>query len=318
MTKKLLYVAPHISTGGMPQYLLEQIIEFKEKFDIYVVEYSNYSDEYTVQRDQIKKLVNDSNYYCLGNDKSELLNIIKSVKPDICHFQEPVTWFIKDNNIVKGLLEIPNRPYYITTPHSKYVSPTSCNFIPDKYVLVSKWAHQQFIKKTDIPCDIWEYPIKDFTREKEKCQKELGLDPNFHHVLNVGLFTEGKNQGEIFEVARLLQDKPIKFHFVGNQAINFKDYWEPIMETKPDNCIVWGERKDVDKFMQACDLFYFSSNLELFPIVIRETLSYKLPTMMKKLHTYLDVYDNNELVHYIEDDIEQNKNILTKLLGYDI
>ena len=87
------------------------------------------------------------------------------------------------------------------------------------------------------------------------------------------------------------------------------------MANKPDSCIVWGEREDTDKFYQACDLFYFSSNLELFPLVIKESISYKLPILMKRLHTYLDVYDNNELIHYISDDIEQNKNILLNVLN---
>jgi len=318
MKRKLLYVAPHISTGGMPQYLLEQIISFINDFDIYVIEYTNYSDEYVVQRDRIKQLLPPENYFCLGSNKSDLISIIENLEPDIVHFQEPVTWFINNPKDVKQLLKISNRPYYIVTPHSKYASPSGCNFVPDKYVLVSKWALNQFKKNTNIPCDIWEYPIKNLPKNQTESQKKLGLDPNYHHVLNVGLFTEGKNQGEVFEVAKLVQDKPIKFHFVGNQAVNFQQYWQPIMENKPDNCIIWGERNDVDTFLQACDVFYFSSNLELFPIAIRESLSYKLPTMMKRLHTYLDVYDNNELVHYIKDDIQENKNILLKLLGYDI
>mgnify|MGYP003650298159 CR=1 FL=1 len=49
--------------------------------------------------------------------------------------------------------------------------------------------------------------------------------------------------------------------------MNFKDYWGPLVETKPENCIVWGERNDVNKFLQASDLFYFSSILELNPLV---------------------------------------------------
>ena len=52
-----------------------------------------------------------------------------------------------------------------------------------------------------------------------------------------------------------------EFHSVGNQADNFKWYWEPLMKFKPDNCIVWGERDDASKFYKASDLFYFSSTL---------------------------------------------------------
>ena len=259
--KKLLYVAPHISTGGMPQYLLEQIKTFKDNYDLYVIEYSNLSDAYVVQRDQIKQLIPPEKYFTLtspGKHKPEILDIFDFVKPEIVHFQEPVSWFISDE-LMDKFLKLENRPYYIVSPHSKFASPSSCSFTPDKCVLVSKWSYEKFKSLTDVPCDIWEYPIKDLTPDKEKYQKELGLDPNFKHVVNVGLFTEGKNQGEVFEVAKLLQDYPIKFHFLGNQAINFKEYWEPIMETKPDNCIIWGERKDVNAFLQASDIHYFSS-----------------------------------------------------------
>ena len=37
-----------------------------------------------------------------------------------------------------------------------------------------------------------------------------------------------------------------EFHSVGNQADNFKWYWEPLMESKPDNLTWWDERTDVE------------------------------------------------------------------------
>ena len=51
-----------------------------------------------------------------------------------------------------------------------------------------------------------------------------------------------------------MKNERVKFHFVGNQAINFKDYWEPIMQDFPDNCVYHGERDDVDKFYKASDM----------------------------------------------------------------
>ena len=52
--KKLLYVAPHLSTGGMPQYLLKQIQSFTNKFEIVVVEYNDHSGGvFVVQKNQI-------------------------------------------------------------------------------------------------------------------------------------------------------------------------------------------------------------------------------------------------------------------------
>ncbi len=37
--KKLLYVAPHLSTGGLPQYLTKKIELLKDEFEIYLVEW---------------------------------------------------------------------------------------------------------------------------------------------------------------------------------------------------------------------------------------------------------------------------------------
>jgi ADP-heptose:LPS heptosyltransferase len=312
MTKqKLMYITPHLSTGGMPQYVLRQIKEFKAFFDISIIEYELYSDTYIVQREQIKNLIPPENFFSLGkgtNNKPEVLDIIQQIKPDIIHFQEVPDNFIHES-ILKKLFNLNNRPYFIVTTHSSYTNPSKLQFIPDKFVLVSEWSKERFSKLT-TPCEVWEYPIDNLTPEKEKYQKELGLNPNYKHIINVGLFTQGKNQGELFQLAKELEEYPFYFHFIGNQAENFYDYWGPLMENKPDNCIIWGERDDVYKFIQAADLFFFSSKLELNPLVIKEALSYKLPIFMRKLNTYLDYYDNNFLVTYIDNNLEKTKQLL--------
>ena len=47
---RILFVAPHMSTGGMPQYLYKKIETLVESAEIYCVEYSNVSDAYVVQK----------------------------------------------------------------------------------------------------------------------------------------------------------------------------------------------------------------------------------------------------------------------------
>ena len=37
--KKLLYVAPHLSTGGLPQYLVKKVELLKQEFEIHLVEW---------------------------------------------------------------------------------------------------------------------------------------------------------------------------------------------------------------------------------------------------------------------------------------
>ena len=37
--QKILFIAPHLSTGGLPQYLTKKIELIKDEFEIYVVEW---------------------------------------------------------------------------------------------------------------------------------------------------------------------------------------------------------------------------------------------------------------------------------------
>jgi predicted O-methyltransferase YrrM len=309
--KKLLYVAPHLSTGGQPQYLYKQVKEFIKDFDIQVVEINNSGgDAFVVQKNRIKNL---TIVHTLGDDKSLILNVIDEFKPDIIHFQEipqfDLAPFVLDRIFRK------DRPYFIVaTTHGSLTTTSDIIYHPDRYVLVSEWSRRKF-EGLGVETTLWEYPIENYEFDKSAAQKELGLDPEYKHVLNVGLFASGKNQGEIFDVARQLEKYKIKFHFVGNQAMNFENYWLPLMKHKPDNCIVWGERNDVDTFYAACDMFYFSSKLELNPLSVKEALSYKLPSIFRKLHTYLDTYDANPLVTYIDDDLKNTKKIILDTLN---
>jgi predicted O-methyltransferase YrrM len=62
-------------------------------------------------------------------------------------------------------------------------------------------------------------------------------------------------------------------------------------------------------------MFYFASKIELNPLSVKEALSYKLPSIFRKLHTYLDTYDNNSLVTYINDDLKLTKRIILEKLN---
>ena len=308
--KKLLYIAPHLSTGGQPQYLYKQVKHFIKDFDIEVVEINNSGgNAFVVQKNRIKSLVT---VHTLGEDKSEILKVIAEFNPDIIHFQEipqfDLATFILDQIFTK------DRKYFIVaSTHGSFTNPSEIVYHPDRYILVSEWSRQRFID-TGVETQLWEYPIEEYKFDKEAAQKELGFESDWKHILNVGLFAPGKNQGEIFALATQLEKYKIKFHFVGNQAGNFEDYWAPLMKHKPYNCVVWGERDDVDTFYAASDMFYFSSKLELNPLSIKEALSYKLPSIFRKLHTYLDTYDNNPLVTYINEDLKATKKVILDTL----
>ena len=317
---RILYVAPHLSTGGMPQYLYKLIEIFNTQADVYCLEYSNISDEYVVQRNKIQKLLG-SRYSRIDDheDKSQFLQILDEICPDVIHFQDFVEFFL-DRKICEHVYAY-NRPWYIMeTPHSSANVPSDKYWLPDKLVMVNQWMADKF-SDCGVPTDVLEYPIEHFERRisRAEAQEILGLDPGKKHVINVGLFTPGKNQGELISFASQMLDLSVEFHFIGNTAVNFQEYWQPLVSNLPENCRVWGERGDVEIFYQAADLFVFNSTWELNPIVIKECLSWQLPILMRRLTPYGDFYDTDPLVTYLEKgtsglDFETNLDRLKKLV----
>lgn len=319
--KRILFLTPHLSTGGMPQYLLKKIEIFNEVYDVYCVQYENNAEFYNVQRNKIRDLLGEK-FYCLGENKEKIFELIENISPDVIHSEDFVEYYLPEN-IIEKLFHV-DRPYFIVeTCHSSNCSIYDKKWVPDKFVMVNQFMVEKFTG-FGVPLDILEYPIENNHRpNRDQALLELGLDPSKKHIVNVGLFTPGKNQGELINFAEKMLDFPVQFHFIGNTAPNFQDYWEPILEKIPTNCKIWGERRDIDFFYQCCDLFVFTSKFELNPIVIKESLSWKLPLFMRRLNSYLDQYDNNPLVHYFSETNSQevddalNIDMIKKLLQFN-
>jgi glycosyltransferase involved in cell wall biosynthesis len=321
MNKKLLFIAPHLSTGGMPQYLYKQMESLINDFDIWCIEWDNVTGGVlVVQRNRILELIGDK-LITLVEDKTELLSYIAKIKPDIVHLQEIPEMFM-DYGVAEKLYDDPDRKYVIVeTSHDSSFDVKNKKHYPDKFMMVSNYQIESY-KSLDIPCELVEYPIEYKKRSKSKdlLLKELGLDPDKKHVIIVGLFTPRKNQAEAIQYAKMLQNYPIQFHFIGNQADNFKYYWEPLMKDFPDNCKWWGERSDVDTFYQIADLFLFtskgnSSDKETMPLVIREAISWEVPSLIYNLPVYMDYFSTYNNIKYLDFiDVENNKNIILESL----
>jgi FkbM family methyltransferase len=320
--KKVLFIVPHLSTGGLPQYTLSLIKKIINDVDVYCIEYSMIADIFVVQRKQIVKLLGDK-FYSLSEDKNELNEIVKKINPDIVHLQEIPEFFMKTDVSVE--LYSVDRPYkIIETSHDSSFDIRNKTFFPDKFALISEYQRKEF-SKLNIPITILENDIEYKERQsREDGLKKLGLNSNIKHILNVGLFSPRKNQSEIFEYARKLQEYPIQFHFVGNQADNFKMYWEPLVKNCPPNVKIWGERGDVDNFYSCMDLFLFTSrgtenDKETSPLVIRESIGYNLPSLIYNLPVYLGMYDKYESISYLDfDDLNKNIKKIVDKLGISI
>ena len=306
MKTKILFLAPHISTGGMPSFLLKRIQLLNDLFDIYVVEYACLSDTYIVHRKQIQEIVKDK-FYTLGDNKLELLQIINDCQIDIVHLENEAEGF--DMNIVSMLYKN-NRTYRIVeTCHNIFFKAENKIFIPDAFAFCTPFHFETF-KSIDTFKQLIQFPIEvnipDW-KDKVYAKQTLGFKEGKINVLNVGLWTKGKNQGEALLIAR--QNPNIDFHFVGNQAINFADYWQPLMDDLPKNVKVWGERDDVALFMQGCDIFMFNSTFECNPLVLKEAIGYQMPIFAHNLPQYCGMYD--DYINPIEDfGVVENKHYL--------
>ena len=66
---KVLFLAPHLSTGGMPAFLLKRIEALLgyTNIEVFVAEWKCYSMSYVVQRQQIQDLVGDNFISFLGD-----------------------------------------------------------------------------------------------------------------------------------------------------------------------------------------------------------------------------------------------------------
>lgn len=317
--QKLLYIAPHLSTGGLPQYLTKKIELLKDEFDIYLVEWVDCTGGVlVVTRNKITKLVDSKKFFTLNDNKQQLVDIINDIQPDIIHLEE-IPEFFMDEDIAKQIYTQDRNYAIVETSHDSSFNTDNKKFFPDKFMFVSDWQINQY-KDINIPKVLVEYPIEYVERpNREETLKSLGLDPNKKHVLHVGLYTSRKNQAEFFEYAKALPN--VEFHSLGNRADNFKWYWEPLANDTPSNLTWWNERTDVDKFYQAMDLFLFTSrghqnDKETMPLVIREAISYQIPTLIYNLEVYQNYFDKFDKVKYLEfDNFEINKEKILVNLG---
>lgn len=287
----ILFLAPHLSTGGMPQFLLKRIESLIETDNnLFVVEYECLSDQYVVQRNQIINLVGKKNFFTLDENKFKLIDIIKENQIQIVHIDHEAEGL--DFELMKKLYSDVRKYRIIETCHNVSFNPRNKIFIPDGFAFCSPY-HVKTFEHIQTKKELIMYPleINYFWEEEQKIALEkLKFDVTKKNVLSVGLWCDNKNQAKVFEIAEQYPD--YDFHIVGNQAINFADYWKPLMERVPKNVKVWGEREDVRDFMILSDIFLFTSKQECNPIVLREAISHELTIYANNLPQYCGIYDD--------------------------
>lgn len=325
LSKKILFITPHLSTGGLPKYLQKKIEILYSNFDTYVIEYKCLSREYVIQRDKIIDFLEDR-FFELPSDKHmkliEIKNIVDKIRPGIIHIEEIPEMFMDDN--VSDFIYQNDRQYSIVeTSHTVWYDVNNKKYFPDKFVLVSPYQIKQY-EKLNIPIDRIDYPVehphstKRISQLKNWNRELLNLSKIDHHISIIGLFSPWKNQAYAFEIAKKLPN--VTFHFIGNRAPNLKYYWEPLMKNKPNNCIIWGEQDQVERFYFISDAILFPSYkedglAECNPLVIKEGLSYYKDIFMFDQKSYMGEYDHIKNVYYLSGDVDRDSQMILNSLN---
>jgi hypothetical protein len=128
---KVLFIAPHLSTGGMPAFLLKRIQALQQytNFEIYVVEWKFYSPDYIVQRKQIQELIGENFYSFLGDENAQkgIIDLCYEKEIDIIHIEEIPEGFDNGNLFNPELQkELYNKKHpwkVVETCHNIYFNP---------------------------------------------------------------------------------------------------------------------------------------------------------------------------------------------------
>lgn len=322
---KILYLPQHLSTGGMPEFLRMRI-ELLQKYtsaDIYVVEYSLYSGDFIVQRQEIERLIGPEKFFSLGYFSSDekvleekfltLKKIILDNNFDVIHLDQVAEQFDSFNRLTPKLLDFlydDHRTWSVVeTPHSTAFNSSKIKtYIPDGLLYCSDFHKSSELQDLNnrVFNAVVEYPLVP-RKSSDRSNPYEFKNPSVKNIVNIGLWNSNKNQAQAIDIARNLDKKfPGKyfFHFIGNQASNFENYWRPLMNSLPTNVKVWGERNDVDTFIEHCDALIHTSLLELNPLVLKEAKSYGKKIILKHLDVYKDEYSYNSL--YLTNSVDKN------------
>jgi FkbM family methyltransferase len=317
---RIAFITPNLSTGGMPEYVRRSIeLLDRDLNEILLIEMRT-----ETVLDAIRKRVLDLNNIILFSAEKSPIRAIEKIEeflPDIIHFTEPSEQVISPKFL--HLLYHEDRKWkIIETCHDSSYPLQSKEFLPDKFLLVSPYQ-VKMMQDLGVPSELIQYDVPSLAVKegKDEIMKRLNLDQRKKHIFQFGIFSPRKNQKETIEIAKLLLDENIQFHFIGNTAESYSYYWKPLLENLPHNCKFWGEHKDVQQFYSIADLVIFPSvelidDKETNPLVIKESIKYQIPLLLKNTPVYLGMYPEGNGVIYMKDNPTGNANLILRMLDF--
>ena len=307
--KKILIINPNIINGFFSKFFINKLKILISEFDVSVLNIdSKYDDNISVN--EIQSLLFEK-FIQIQNDSNIIENLIK-IQPNILHFEEFPETFLSET-IFDNILNLKETlKFKITdTTYRNDFDSEDKKFITDRTMFISKENYTKFctvLKDTQVI----EWDGKLISSREEKL-KSLGLNPDLKHVMNVDFFISQKNQSEIFDYAKKLENKNVQFHFFGDRVDVFSDYWESLIQNKPQNCKIWEKSPKIHNFLDCMDLLISTSKLENRPLHIIEAQNYEIPILMYNLPNYGDDFKKTN-VQFLTNNLDYNVEMIKRVL----
>jgi GalNAc-alpha-(1->4)-GalNAc-alpha-(1->3)-diNAcBac-PP-undecaprenol alpha-1,4-N-acetyl-D-galactosaminyltransferase len=284
---KLAFVVPSLQSGGMERVMTElaNYYSTKKEIQVHIVLFGKspkifYKLNQNINIHKIKgPFVKHVRLFEIIKRVFFLRKAIKSINP-----QAVLSFGTQWNNLV--LLSLYNMPYpvYVSdrgSPIRKYKRSTEVL----RSILYKKSAG--IIAQTNIARDILIQnfananivaignPIRDVSNKNDQNRENI--------ILSVGRLISTKHHDKLINIFSKLDAPGWRLIIVGGNALNENNYVKLknlIRQLHMEERITLeGEQKDVSSYYNRCKIFAFTSNVEGFPNVIGEALSWGLPVV---------------------------------------
>lgn len=246
---------------------------------------------------------------CIALQK--IINIIKSIQPDIVHCHSAKAGVI--GRIAANFCGI-NKVFY--TPHAYAFQNPKLSFFKRKfYIIVEKIMTKYFTYKTinvsESERDIALNTLDDckskfivinngvdkdnFAIDLDNLCKKYKILSSDYVVGNISRLEEQKNPLEFFEIAKrmIYKNENIKFLWIGNGSLN-KLINKFINDNyMSDKCIVLPYNEETKHLIKRFDIFLCTSLYEGYPYVLLDACVNEIPIVCSDIEGNKDIVVNN-------------------------
>jgi len=294
----ILYLIPKIISNNETNLLINRIKSLygdDNNIVIHVCDFS--SDKKTNNKLKIKilELVGSDNFYTIGYDKNEVLNLIKQNNIELSQYDFS-SYDEEFNILMEDIFECGD----VRMIQSKNGIDLVCNNSLTERIEYPTSNKIIDLIPTDLDTKFDQNEIPLHIRYQTAIF--LGIDFNNHHVLCLGNIDEIPN--EILELINSIYDfnKNIEFHFLSDLDLDSK-----IINSLTKSTKIWLENIDYEELLLSTKLVIdFSGE---YNSIIDESISLSIPIITK--NNYIP---NHSHIYRLTDDLTKNISLIKRLI----